>query len=139
MSDLENAFPGLAESTYQITSPASPTYNCIAWAAGETGVWWWPDSMSLYYWPPGIPRRETLEAFVGAFGFVGYTPCENGEHHPGMEKVALFVRPDGTPTHAARQLRDGTWTSKLGGDRDISHKTVVDLAPTQARLVGKIV
>ena len=45
-----------------------------------------------------------------------------------MEKVALFVRPDGTPTHAARQLRDGRWTSKLGRDRDISHKMVVDLA-----------
>ena len=28
---------------------------------------------------------------------------------------------DGVPTHAARQLTDGTWSSKLGRFHDISH------------------
>jgi hypothetical protein len=33
----------------------------------------------------------------------------------------LFADADGTPSHAARQLRDGTWTSKLGMSEDIQH------------------
>jgi len=37
-----------------------------------------------------------------------------------FEKVAIYAL-DGEPTHAARQLSDGTWTSKLGKDIDITH------------------
>jgi hypothetical protein len=35
--------------------------------------------------------------------------------------VALYAKPAGTVTHAARQLASGEWTSKLGKDVDISH------------------
>lgn len=38
------------------------------------------------------------------------------------------ARPDGSPTHAARQLPDGTWTSKLGKDVDISHDSLDGLS-----------
>jgi hypothetical protein len=40
----------------------------------------------------------------------------------GWEKVALFAHEDGTPTHAARQLASGRWTSKLGELEDIEHE-----------------
>jgi hypothetical protein len=39
-----------------------------------------------------------------------------------MEKVALFADPAGIPTHAARQLASGQWTSKLGQAEDIEHE-----------------
>ena len=36
--DLESMFPHLARSAYAITSPSTPEYNCIAWAAGDSSV-----------------------------------------------------------------------------------------------------
>jgi hypothetical protein len=36
--------------------------------------------------------------------------------------VALFVATTGCPTHAARQLASGRWTSKLGKAEDIEHE-----------------
>jgi hypothetical protein len=42
----------------------------------------------------------------------------------GFEKIAIYVDGDGVPTHAARQLSDGAWTSKLGEWEDIRHLTL---------------
>lgn len=39
----------------------------------------------------------------------------------GVERVALFAGSDGFPTHAARQLPNGRWTSKIGFLEDIEH------------------
>ena len=117
----ESNFPNLQEANYLVTSEATPQYNCIAWAAGEDGRWWWPDSMIQAYWPPDIPREETLEAFIQAYAKLGYKLCESDEFEPAFEKIALFASPDGVPTHAARQLRNGNWTSKLGSREDIEH------------------
>jgi hypothetical protein len=38
----------------------------------------------------------------------------------GFEKVALYGLAE-SYTHAARQLPDGRWTSKLGNEEDIEH------------------
>ena len=103
------------------TSPATPEYNCLAWAAGETDRWWWPDLMGLYAWPEGVPRRENLEAFVQAYGTLGYEPCDSDALEPAVEKIAIYVDPSSRPTHAARQLRSGKWTSKLGQGIDVEH------------------
>ncbi len=121
MERLEALFPRLRGTTYRITSPASDVYNCIAWAASDTEHWWWPGDPARTYWPLGVPHLETLEAFRDAFATLGYVICEQADLEPGFEKIALFVDADGIPTHAARQLRDGTWTSKLGMSEDIQH------------------
>lgn len=34
----------------------------------------------------------------------------------------MIYTKDGSPTHAARQLPNGKWSSKLGPDADISHE-----------------
>lgn len=116
MSD--SPFPALRASGFEVTSPATPAYNCIAWAAGENGRWWWPNPFG--YWPDGVPVEETVEAFVLAYRTLGYEPCADGELEAGYEKVAIFSL-NGKPTHAARQLPDGKWTSKLGMQVDLSH------------------
>src|SRR5438132_1638094 len=118
--ELLAAFPGLTSpQRFELTSPRSRDYNCIAWAAGETHRRWWPDRMLVDYWPKTIPRVPTLPAFMAAFSSLGYEACENPSLEPGFEKVAFFAKPPGTPTHAARQLSHGTWTSKLGDEQDI--------------------
>lgn len=121
MERFETLFPRLQGTAYRITSPANDGYNCIAWAAGDTKHWWWPDEPVRTYWPVGVPRLETLAAFRDAFATLGYVPCEQADLESGFEKIALYADVDGTPTHAARQLSNGRWTSKLGALEDIEH------------------
>lgn len=77
--------------------------------------------MGIGYWPEGLPREETLSAFVTAFEKLGYQVCDDGRLESGYEKVALYAK-EGKPTHAARQLQSGYWTSKLGRLEDIEHE-----------------
>jgi len=119
---LEAMFPRLSGTGYRITSPADRVYNCIAWAAGRTHQWWWPIGRvdPDDYWPPGVPEAVTIAAFVQAFQTVGYGEALDNGLTDGVEKVALYARDD-KPTHAARQLSSGLWTSKLGKAVDIEH------------------
>jgi hypothetical protein len=119
---LEALLPGLRGKEWRITSPAGKGCNCIAWAAGDATRWWWPaEPLDRYYWPDGVERVVTLAAFIAVFRLLGYEPCETSAHEPGCEKVALFVDPNGLPTHAAREVPGGCWTSKLGNLEDIEH------------------
>jgi hypothetical protein len=101
-------------------SPRDGDYNCIAWAAGDTGNWWWPDPTEEDTWPSGVARVETVTAFRDAFATLGYQVCDDDHLEAGYEKVALFALA-GVPKHAARQLSNGLWTSKLGAREDIEH------------------
>jgi hypothetical protein len=120
MAVNEILFPDLKRLGYRSTSPPDPIYNCIAWAAGLTNAWWWPDPDGFDYWPPGVERAETLNAIIQALATVGFTPCPDATLETGWEKVAIYTTVQG-PTHAARQLASGSWTSKLGPDDDIEH------------------
>ena len=122
MNLLEETFPNLASGGYIITSPRTKGYNCIAWAAGDTGKWWWPvPEAEESFWPPGVARAEALPAFRDAFAFLGYIECVGEDLETGFEKIAIFVNDQGVPLHAARQLLNGRWTSKLGELEDIEH------------------
>lgn len=120
---LEAAFPGLRTTPFQITSPADPSYNCVAWAAaGSTSDWWWPlEADRRIFWPAGVRREVSTDGFVAALFTLGYTVCLDEAVETGFEKVALFADSRGVPTHAARQLATGRWTSKLGQSEDIEH------------------
>lgn len=113
-------FPNLQVGHARITSPKSDSYNCIAYAAGDTSKWWWPDAYGHSYWPPLAMRVEALPAFQQAYSLLGYQLCANGQHTDGIEKIAVF-QSNGKPTHAARQLKNGVWTSKMGPWHDIVH------------------
>ena len=54
---------------------------------------------------------------------LGYSVCDNSRLEFLFEKVALYAI-DKVPKHMARQLRDGTWTSKCGPQEDITHLTL---------------
>ena len=70
----------------------------------------------------GVWRAETLAAFEEVFRSLGYVVCTDGEQETGIEKIAVFVDPRQFPTHVARQLPSGRWTSKLGELEDIAHE-----------------
>src|SRR5690242_13420515 len=114
--------PGLVSSVgFEITSPKEVRYNCIGYAVQDDRRWWWPDKANQYFWPPGVPREQNLDSFIAAFETLGFQLCNDETHEPGFDKIALFTKPAGTVTHAARQFPDGGWRSKLGRDHDISH------------------
>jgi hypothetical protein len=126
--DREGAYPLLYLSGYEVASRETidfryPRYNCIAFAADDQTLWWWPDHHGDGFWPKGAKREVTREAFIQAYGTIGYAVCDNGEVEAGYDKIALYEK-NGVPTHAAKQLEDGWWKSKLGEWEDIKHKTV---------------
>ena len=122
-ADKEVKFPRLAAEGYLVTSPATYDYNCIAFAADDEEKWWWPDDAGMGFWPVGVIREETLAAFIEAYRLLGYEQCDNGLLEIGFEKIAIYAE-KGIPTHAAKQLPDGRWKSKLGAWEDIQHHTV---------------
>lgn len=52
---LEQLFPRLRGADYRVTSPPDETYNCIAWAAGDTTNCWWPADPDIAEWPAAVP------------------------------------------------------------------------------------
>ena len=145
---LESIFENLGENGYDHNdvSLAIPTYNCIAWAAGENHRSWWPadwDSIT-YYWPPHLPRepfgQATLGNFVAAFESLGYRKCLwrwswnihwSFKREDGIEKVAIYGTEKYVPTHAVRQIESGEWEwfSKCGVlYEDIKHRTLKNLS-----------
>lgn len=116
--------PRLTPGNHRITSPATTDYNCVGWAADDTAHWWQPG----VYWPVDLPGDEYgIAALEQAFESLGYQTCADGSLEAGFEKVALYSSTL-FYTHAARQLPDGKWTSKLGGAEDIEHDTPGDVA-----------
>ena len=131
---LERDFPNLQNTDYEITSPKSVEYNCIAWAAGDTQAFWWPDQMNTGYWPPDVPRNESLDAFIKAFETLSYGVCDSPEYEHDFERIAIYVNSDGKPTHAAKQLCSGKWSSKIGRTEDIEH----DIESVSGSLYGTV-
>ncbi len=120
---LQTLFPGLRTTPFRVTSPADRKYNCVAWAANDARDWWWPEGPApKAVWPDAVAREATLDAFTTAFLTIGYVVAGDESLEPGFEKVALFADANGVPTHAARQLPSGAWTSKLGNAEDIEHE-----------------
>jgi hypothetical protein len=69
-----------------------------------------------------VYRSPLISSLVAVFQFLGFEerPPTETELEPMFEKVALYAKAD-MWKHAARQLPDGRWTSKLGPDEDIEH------------------
>lgn len=125
---IEQDFPKLVIEGYRVTSNATREYNCIAWAAGVNDGWW--DPAEGYMWPEGAPREYAKGALIAAYSALGFEICAGSQVEPGFDKVALYA--DGEEwTHAARQLEDGKWTSKLGRNEDIEHNTPEAVSDTQ--------
>ena len=122
---------------FNVTSGATPQYNCFAWALGSNSLWIDP-TVEYGYWPESIPNDLTVASFVELFRGVGYEACEDGKLEEGYEKIVIYAH-DGEPTHAARQLPDGQWTSKLGVREDIVHSSPEELQGDDRSSYGRVV
>lgn len=117
-------FPQLTAANARVTSPRNTEYNCIAWAMSDDGRWWEPG----LFWPSNIdPGEFGITLLVALFRDQGFVECDDSDLEPGIEKVALYGN-NRSYTHAARQLSNGKWTSKLGKWEDIEHDSPEDVA-----------
>lgn len=125
---LKKAFPGLNDDKdFKLTSAATPDYNCIAWAYQKDDQWMQPPGEQPWYdgvtfWPDGVSKTLEIDSLIEAFKTKSYEICDSEDYESGFMKVALYCDPTKKKwTHAARQHKDGTWTSKLGQSNDIQH------------------
>ena len=130
IKQLKQHFPGLSNDlNFKLTSKATPNYNCIAWAYQKDDRWMQPPGGELWYdgvtfWPDGASKTPQIKSLIEAFATKGYEICDSEAFEQGFMKVALYWDArSGNWTHAARQHKDGTWTSKLGRSNDIQHGT----------------
>lgn len=115
---LTGAFPNLASEGFEIVDQPSERYNCIAYAAGDTSEWWWPDGVN--YWPPWATPTDRIESLQEAFAGQGYERCDDSNVEAGYHKVALYES-HGEMRHAAAQMPTGRWRSKMGRGPVIEH------------------
>lgn len=134
-------FPKLIRSgpgcNFRVTSAAAQRPSCVAYAVGDHKRFWWPDAPFPAVWPKKAPNEETVEAFVAAFGLLGYRRCASAELEPGLEKIAIFAM-DGEVQHAAVQPpdRNGWWRSKMGVNVDIDHVLEAIAGPIYGEVVA---
>lgn len=123
--EVNQLFPKIKDN-FKLLTKADKSYNCIGWACGDTKRFWWPEEDS--FWPRDVQREATVDAFDELFldHLQGQeTIDENFED--GYQKLALYTEGEHEPTHLARLMPDGTWTSKLGKDPIIEHKTLDEM------------
>ena len=122
---LIREFPNLASEEFEIIAPDSDQYNCIAYVAGDTGRWWWPDVDS--YWPAWATSTNSIESLKEAFAGLGYEQCDDSAAEAGYQKIALYEAL-GVMTHIALQMPNGRWRSKLGRGPVIEHHSPESLS-----------
>jgi hypothetical protein len=117
---LEKEFPGMMPGNYEQWSDPTDSYNCIAFAEGDTTRVW---DFIGGYWHAGAIKDHAFWALESLYYCTGgYRRCGmDGSLEAGFEKIAIYADRFDYWKHAAHQLPDGSWESKCGEDEDISH------------------
>lgn len=122
-------FPNLVkDKNFTFKSKTETKYNCIAWAIIRDDVWVAPSEGNLdgVFWPPSVSKGFGLADLEAMFNYYEYAKCDDSSFEDGFMKVALYEK-ENRWTHAARQLPNGKWASKMGILEDIHHETPIDL------------
>lgn len=132
LQDLFKEYPRLAGEKFEIICPASDSYNCIAYAAGDPRQPWSDEPED--YWPAQVTRSPSITGLENLFRWLGFKKCKGPRLEAGYQKVALYAD-KGLWTHAALQMPNGHWRSKLGKEILIEHQTLFSLTGT---LYGRV-
>jgi len=116
---FRKVFPNINTDNFKATSPMDTRYNCIAWAYDRNDIKLWPNCVD-YKWVEGVPTPDHISSFIELYKTIGYNVCVDGLLEDTYEKICIYES-NKKPTHAARQLPSGKWTSKLGNNIDVEH------------------
>ncbi|MBI4648181.1 MAG: hypothetical protein HY738_16760 [Bacteroidia bacterium] len=112
-------FPNSFDAQFEISSPKTCKYNCLAWAMNDNTKWW--DYEDDYYWVAGIEKNGKLKTFIKLLECFNYKKTNTASYESGYDKIALFSKDKIECTHLAKQLKEEIWTSKLGSSYDVLH------------------
>jgi hypothetical protein len=128
--------PHLSASNYCVTSLETECYNCVAWAFELGDGNWWPGHPEDHKWEED--GEDSIEYFISYLSKQGFEPTESEDFEDGFKKIAMYTR-SGNPTHFARQLPGGRWTSKCGTWEDIEHDLIdlTDLRYGKVQMIFK--
>lgn len=120
---LSDVFPDLKNDVnFEILSPQTPKYNCIAWAMQFEDRWVDIFEYPGHWWPDGVEKTMSPSALIHAFEAVGFNLCDNNNWEDGFDKVVLYKKADEDQwTHAARIVSETTEHSKFGPSFDGTH------------------
>ncbi len=120
---LISVFPDLMDDVnFEILSPETPKYNCIAWAMQFEDRWVDVVDGPGFWWPNGVEKTMLPSDLIHAFEAVGFTLCANSHLEDGFDKVVLYKKEDSEEwTHAARIISDTMEYSKFGQSWDGTH------------------
>ena len=110
-------FPYLGQR-FEVLGPATRSYNCIAWSLNITDHWVWP----------GYQIRD-FDRLNGQRGFRRIDGLDF-TRRVHVDRIVLYGKKNRgrlEATHQARQLADGSWSSKLGALPLIRHLKPEDL------------
>lgn len=108
------------DDNFQLTSPFTYLYNCIAYALGMQDRWVDSANLPWHWWPP-VHKGMNETDLVEAFRFFGFEECGMDDSiNTDYDKVALYHNADGW-THAARVVGDGIYHSKFGASYNGTH------------------
>ncbi|TAE72750.1 MAG: hypothetical protein EAZ85_08915 [Bacteroidetes bacterium] len=97
-------FPNSKKEPFEITSPETPEYNCLAWAMHDTQRWW--DTEDDDFWID-TNKDNLLQTLIEMCQKLGFQICDNSQLKQNYEKIALFSVDNQYCTHVARQLNNG--------------------------------
>lgn len=117
---FERFFPGAKDKRLPIKDDPNDEYNCIGYAVNERA---------------NLDPRGTADAQRRFLIDRGFDPSNDAKHVKGKYKVAVYGkrRPDGSyePTHAAKEVGEGVWRSKLGKGPLVEHNDLDDISGEQ--------
>jgi hypothetical protein len=134
---LQENFSGRDLDVITWTSDPTPwkgdpdaVYNCFGCAVGvlkhwqPTSVYGDPEGDPLYYWPIELSGDAEdnfgVGRFVDAAKTEGFEECSDSAWEPEFEKIVLIHKRD-IFCHAALQLSESRWKSKLGEYSNCEH------------------
>jgi len=139
--DLKETFEGLKyDTSYDVCYEESEEehnklFNCIAYSLGFDDIWVWPLSIGItvypnkviegrlfsIYWPVGIPKNLSMNAFEQMYALFGYERCTDMRYEPGYKKIIIYGYDAKEISHAA-VVCDGYCMSKMGKYVIIKHQ-----------------
>lgn len=122
-NELSYVFPDLRDDVnFEILSPETPVYNCIAWAMRFDDRWVDVEVGPGCWWPDGVERSMSPNALVHAFEAVGFVVCDDEHFEEEFNKVVLYKNERTNQwTHAARVVSESKEHSKFGQSWDGTH------------------
>ena len=120
---LIQIFPLLSNDVnFEILSPRTPIYNCIAWAMQFADRWVDIYDLPGHWWPNGVARNSSPESLVCAFEAVGFSVTDDDCIEDDFNKVILYKDVASNEwTHASRLVAESIEHSKFGEAWDGSH------------------